>query len=327
MSRPQKSAPEGAPLTEKGKRKKFPSTEKKKLRPTIPPHPGNILRDLIGEKNISQKNLETVARTLATSRIELTKLIDGEISLSAGMALRLSRVFEGRSAHQWMKLQIDRDFYFSEIFLKQLTEGRYINFNYLLPRDSRKENGEPKTDKKYRAAMTTFMCKQIVENANKSRKEAGQKRLTAKDFEIAFNLGTGARGDEHSGRQWRRMINSGQGVVDEKFHQIKNKAIEMGWLEQTRFPITESIQNDFLDEADGLYLKDLLIKSAIHLGEVHKITKGSQKLRINLEFSLNDDARNFILEILKENIETLSELLPTTGVEILDALPNMWRRI
>jgi addiction module HigA family antidote len=56
-----------------------------------PPHPGEVLRDFLGETSIS-----TAAAHLGVSRATLSRVLNGHHGISAKMALRLGEASERR---------------------------------------------------------------------------------------------------------------------------------------------------------------------------------------------------------------------------------------
>jgi addiction module HigA family antidote len=66
-----------------------------------PAHPGQIVRDLIGEAGLT---VGGTATRLGVSRQQLTRLIGQKSGVSAEMALRLEAVF-GSTAEAWMRMQ------------------------------------------------------------------------------------------------------------------------------------------------------------------------------------------------------------------------------
>jgi len=68
-----------------------------------PPHPGKVLREYIGEMEVS----ETATR-LKVSRTTLSRVLNGKAGISADMSLRLSDAL-GTHAAFWSGLQMDYD--------------------------------------------------------------------------------------------------------------------------------------------------------------------------------------------------------------------------
>ncbi len=66
-----------------------------------PAHPGQIVKDLIGEAGLS---IVAAAERLGVSRQQLTRLIGEKSGISPEMALRLEAVF-GSTAEAWMRMQ------------------------------------------------------------------------------------------------------------------------------------------------------------------------------------------------------------------------------
>jgi antitoxin HigA-1 len=70
-----------------------------------PPHPGELLREQMGDLTVTE-----LAAHLGVSRITLSRLLNGQAGVSAEMSLKLSEAF-GTSPDLWMKLQLQYDFW------------------------------------------------------------------------------------------------------------------------------------------------------------------------------------------------------------------------
>ena len=68
-----------------------------------PPHPGKVLREFLGDVDVT-----TAARHLHVSRATLSRILNGKAGVSADMSLRLSAAF-GTHAEIWYELQADYD--------------------------------------------------------------------------------------------------------------------------------------------------------------------------------------------------------------------------
>lgn len=68
-----------------------------------PPHPGRVLREYIGEMEVSE-----AATRLQVSRTTLSRVLNGKAGISADMSLRLSDAL-GTHAAFWSGLQMDHD--------------------------------------------------------------------------------------------------------------------------------------------------------------------------------------------------------------------------
>ncbi|MGB9072829.1 MAG: HigA family addiction module antitoxin [Terriglobales bacterium] len=68
-----------------------------------PPHPGSVLRDFLGDMPVS-----TAAQHLRTSRVTLSRVLNGKAGISANMALRLAAAL-GTSPDLWMNMQAQYD--------------------------------------------------------------------------------------------------------------------------------------------------------------------------------------------------------------------------
>ena len=68
-----------------------------------PPHPGKVLREFLGNVDVT-----TAARHLKVSRATLSRILNGKAGISADMSLRLSAAF-GTHTAIWYELQTDYD--------------------------------------------------------------------------------------------------------------------------------------------------------------------------------------------------------------------------
>jgi addiction module HigA family antidote len=75
----------------------------KMLRMHNPPHPGGIIKEWLGDMEVTE-----AARRLGVSRPTLSKLLNGSSSVSPEMALRLEAAL-GTSPEMWLGLQAQYD--------------------------------------------------------------------------------------------------------------------------------------------------------------------------------------------------------------------------
>jgi len=68
-----------------------------------PPHPGRVLREYLGEMEVS-----VAAAKLGISRTTLSRVLNGRAGISADMSLRLSEALR-MSPEVWSRLQLDYD--------------------------------------------------------------------------------------------------------------------------------------------------------------------------------------------------------------------------
>jgi len=68
-----------------------------------PPNPGRVLRDALGDKDVT-----TVAKKLHVSRTTLSCILNGASGISADMSLRLSAAL-GTHDSLWYELQMSYD--------------------------------------------------------------------------------------------------------------------------------------------------------------------------------------------------------------------------
>ena len=68
-----------------------------------PPHPGEVLREYLGKRSVTD-----AARHLGITRVALSRILNGSSGISADMALRLSEAF-GTSPQLWIGMQSQYD--------------------------------------------------------------------------------------------------------------------------------------------------------------------------------------------------------------------------
>jgi addiction module HigA family antidote len=68
-----------------------------------PAHPGEVLRDYLGEMTVSE-----AAKRLGVTRAHLSRILNGRAGVSAAMSLRLSAAL-GTAPEFWLKMQIQYD--------------------------------------------------------------------------------------------------------------------------------------------------------------------------------------------------------------------------
>jgi antitoxin HigA-1 len=70
-----------------------------------PPHPGEVLKEYLGDISITE-----AASRLGVNRVTLSRVVSGHSGISADMAYRLSSAF-GTSAEMWAGMQLQYDLY------------------------------------------------------------------------------------------------------------------------------------------------------------------------------------------------------------------------
>ena len=70
-----------------------------------PPHPGEVLREYLGETTVT-----AAAAKLGVNRGTLNRIVTGASGISADMAYRLASAF-GTSAELWAGMQLQYDLY------------------------------------------------------------------------------------------------------------------------------------------------------------------------------------------------------------------------
>jgi addiction module HigA family antidote len=73
-----------------------------------PPHPGEVLREYLGDVTVTE-----AARKLHVTRAALSRILNGSAGISAEMALRLGEAL-GTSAELWAGMQLQHDLYRAE---------------------------------------------------------------------------------------------------------------------------------------------------------------------------------------------------------------------
>jgi len=69
-------------------------------------HPGEQLREDVLEAN--ELSVSDAAKLLGVTRTTLSKIVNKKSSITANMALRISKVFGG-TPHFWLRLQMEHD--------------------------------------------------------------------------------------------------------------------------------------------------------------------------------------------------------------------------
>jgi antitoxin HigA-1 len=69
-----------------------------------PPHPGEIVREFLGEMSVA-----AAARHLGVSRVTLSRLLNGRAAVSPDMAMRLAAAFGTSSPEVWLGMQAQYD--------------------------------------------------------------------------------------------------------------------------------------------------------------------------------------------------------------------------
>jgi len=68
-----------------------------------PAHPGEVLKDYLGDMTIAE-----AAQRLGVTRAHLSRIVNGRTRISAAMSLRLSTAL-GTSPEFWLKMQLQYD--------------------------------------------------------------------------------------------------------------------------------------------------------------------------------------------------------------------------
>jgi len=73
--------------------------EKKRITPYRVPHPGEVLREVIGELTVTE-----VSARLHVSRVTMSKILNCRSAITAEMSLRLAAAFGGSKTF-WLEMQ------------------------------------------------------------------------------------------------------------------------------------------------------------------------------------------------------------------------------
>ena len=73
-----------------------------------PAHPGEVLRDYLGEMSVTE-----AAERLGVTRAHLSRILNGRAGISASMSLRLSAAL-GTSPEFWVKMQMRYDVWLAQ---------------------------------------------------------------------------------------------------------------------------------------------------------------------------------------------------------------------
>ena len=84
-----------------------------------PPHPGEVVREYLGEMSVS-----AAAKHLGVGRVTLSRVLNGKATISPEMALRLAAAFGTSSPEVWLGMQAKYD-------LWQLQKRSRINVDLL----------------------------------------------------------------------------------------------------------------------------------------------------------------------------------------------------
>jgi antitoxin HigA-1 len=79
-----------------------------------PAHPGEVLRDYIGEMDVT-----SLAARLKVARTTLSRILNGHAGISALMALRLAGVLPNTSPEFWLRMQMNYDLWQARKSMKQ----------------------------------------------------------------------------------------------------------------------------------------------------------------------------------------------------------------
>jgi len=69
-----------------------------------PPHPGEVIREYLGEMTVS-----AAAKHLGVSRVTFSRVLNGKAAVSPEMALRLAAAFGTSSPEVWLRMQAQYD--------------------------------------------------------------------------------------------------------------------------------------------------------------------------------------------------------------------------
>jgi addiction module HigA family antidote len=69
-----------------------------------PPHPGEVIREYLGEMSVS-----AAAKHLGVGRVTFSRVLNGKAAVSPEMAMRLAAAFGTSSPEVWLRMQAKYD--------------------------------------------------------------------------------------------------------------------------------------------------------------------------------------------------------------------------
>jgi addiction module HigA family antidote len=81
-----------------------------------PAHPGEVLRDYLGDFDVT-----SLAEKLQVARTTLSRVLNGHAGISAPMALRLAKALPNTTPEFWLKMQMNYDLWQAR---KKMTKPR-----------------------------------------------------------------------------------------------------------------------------------------------------------------------------------------------------------
>lgn len=69
-----------------------------------PAHPGEVLRDYLGETDVT-----SLAQRLRVARTTLSRILNGHAGISASMAIRLAEILPNTDPEFWLRMQMNYD--------------------------------------------------------------------------------------------------------------------------------------------------------------------------------------------------------------------------
>ena len=69
-----------------------------------PSHPGEVLKDYLGDMTVQE-----AARRLGVTRANLSRILNGHAGISAAMSVRLAKAMPYTSPEFWLKMQLNYD--------------------------------------------------------------------------------------------------------------------------------------------------------------------------------------------------------------------------
>jgi len=69
-----------------------------------PSHPGEVLKDYLGDMTVKE-----AAKRLGVTRPNLSRILNGRAGISAGMGVRLAKAMPYTSPEFWLKMQLNYD--------------------------------------------------------------------------------------------------------------------------------------------------------------------------------------------------------------------------
>jgi addiction module HigA family antidote len=79
-----------------------------------PAHPGEVLRDYVGETDVT-----SLAQRLRVARTTMSRILNGHAGISPAMAIRLAELLPNTCPEFWLRMQMNHDLWQARQQMKQ----------------------------------------------------------------------------------------------------------------------------------------------------------------------------------------------------------------